>query len=153
MDLILFDTPIGRMGVCSDDGVHLTRIILPGGPCPLIAERETPLLLEARRQLLEYFSGTRTAFDLPLHWEATPFRDRVWRALADIPYGQTISYAELAARAGSPKAIRAAGQANHFNPLPIVIPCHRVVGKDGSLTGYAGGLAVKEFLLKLEGIL
>lgn len=152
MDLILFNTPIGRLGLCSCDGAHITRVILPGGPCPLIAERETPLLTQGRRQLLEYFSGARTAFDLPLRWEATPFRDRVWRALSGIPYGQTISYAELARRAGSPKAVRAVGQANHFNPLPILVPCHRVVGKDGSLTGYAGGLAIKEFLLKLEGV-
>ena len=90
-------------------------------------------------------------FQLPLAPAGTPFQCAVWEELRRIPYGATVSYGDLAARLGRPKAVRAVGQANHRNPLPILIPCHRVVGKDGSLTGYAGGLALKEALLKLEG--
>lgn len=153
MELYLFDSPIGRMGLGSFDGDKtIGRVYLPNSPCPRILDRETPLLSEGRRQLTEYFAGQRKEFDLPLSWETTPFRDKVWRALQAIPYGETITYGELARRIGSPRAVRAVGQANHFNPLPIIIPCHRVVGKNGSLTGYAGGVAVKQALLRLEGI-
>ena len=152
MDLYLFDAPIGRMGLGSFDGETIGRVYLPNSPCPRIMDRETPLLAEGRRQLMEYFSGARKAFDLPLNWgEATPFREKVWRALLDIPYGETVTYGQLAGRIGSPRAVRAVGQANHFNPLPIFVPCHRVVGKGGSLTGYAGGVDVKRALLTLEG--
>ena len=101
-------------------------------------------------QLTEYFAGTRTRFELPLAPEGTPFQQRVWKALLDIPYGETISYGELAARLGSRSASRAVGLANGSNPLPIVIPCHRVIGANGKLTGYGGGLPIKERLLALE---
>lgn len=151
MDCIFFDTPAGRMALAEDGGA-LTSLWLPGQGQPRIAARETPLLAEARTQLLDYFRGARREFDLPLLPEGTPFRRRVWDALLTIPYGQTISYGELARRIGSPKAVRAVGQANHHNPLPIFIPCHRVVGADGSLTGYGGGLELKQYLLHLEEI-
>ena len=98
----------------------------------------------------EYFSGRRTEFDLPLAPEGTEFQRTVWRHLQDIPYGQTISYGELAKRVGNPKASRAVGAANGCNPLPIVIPCHRVIGANGKLTGFGGGLPTKEMLLSLE---
>ena len=98
----------------------------------------------------EYFAGQRKEFSLPLAPKGTEFQLRVWQALLQIPYGETRSYGELAAMVGNPKACRAVGGANHRNPLSILIPCHRVVGTGGSLTGYAGGLSVKEFLLKLE---
>jgi methylated-DNA-[protein]-cysteine S-methyltransferase len=104
----------------------------------------------ARRQLEEYFAGERQIFDLPLHPLGTPFQLAVWRGLAKIPYGVTISYGELARRIGQPQAVRAVGAANGRNPLPIVVPCHRVIGSDGSLTGFGGGLPIKRFLLSLE---
>jgi methylated-DNA-[protein]-cysteine S-methyltransferase len=104
----------------------------------------------ARRQLEEYFAGTRTSFDLPLHPMGTGFQVTVWQALAKIPYGTTISYGELAKRIGEPQAVRAVGAANGRNPLPIVLPCHRVIGANGSLTGFGGGLPTKRFLLAME---
>ena len=110
----------------------------------------TPLLLEAERQLREYFLGQWKRFALPLAPAGTEFQRRVWSALADIPYGTTCTYGELAAQIGNPRACRAVGMANNRNPLPIFIPCHRVVGTGGNLTGYAGGLAIKATLLELE---
>lgn len=105
---------------------------------------------EARQQLLEYFSGERRAFELEVSLAGTEFQRRTWQTLASIPYGQTWSYAELAKRVDSPKAVRAVGAANGRNPLPIVLPCHRVIGSDGSLTGFGGGLPVKQWLLEHE---
>ena len=104
-------------------------------------------------QLKEYFKGKRKEFDLPLEIEGTDFHKKVWNELLKIPYGKTISYKELAIRLGHEKVIRAAAKANGANPLPIVIPCHRVIGSDGSLVGYGGGLKIKEKLLSIEGIL
>lgn len=104
----------------------------------------------ARAQMAEYFQGRRREFDLPLDPQGTAFQRTVWAALREIPYGETRSYGELAAMIGRPKAARAVGMACNRNPLPILIPCHRVVGKDGSLTGYAGGLELKQQLLELE---
>lgn len=115
--------------------------------------QETELIKEAFRQITGYLSGKLRVFDLPLAPHGTEFQKRVWDVLLTIPYGRTLSYSEVAARAGSPRACRAVGMANHNNPVVIVIPCHRVIGKNGSLTGYGGGLDVKEKLLRLEGIL
>src|SRR3546814_636105 len=112
-----------------------------------------PLLRQARQQLDEYFAGDRVTFDLPLAPRGTAFQCGVWQMLASIPYGDTISYAQLATRVGKPSATRAVGAANGRNPLPIVLPCHRVIGADGSLTGFGGGLPTKRFLLQLEGAL
>jgi methylated-DNA-[protein]-cysteine S-methyltransferase len=111
------------------------------------------VLLETRKQLGEYFAGTRQAFDLPLAPHGTPFQLQVWRMLMQIPWGETWSYAQMARHIGQPTATRAVGAANGRNPLPIVLPCHRVIGSDGSLTGFGGGLPTKEFLLTLEGVL
>jgi methylated-DNA-[protein]-cysteine S-methyltransferase len=108
------------------------------------------VLAEAARQLEEYFAGTRTTFDLPLALEGTPFQIAAWEALQAIPYGETRSYAEQAHRIGRPRAVRAIGAANGRNPISIVLPCHRVVGSDGALTGFAGGLEAKAWLLALE---
>ena len=105
---------------------------------------------EAARQLREYFAGARTEFELRLEPEGTPFQQRVWNELRGIPYGETISYRELAERVGNPAGTRAVGAANGRNPLPIVVPCHRVIGSDGSLTGFGGGLQIKRKLLDLE---
>jgi methylated-DNA-[protein]-cysteine S-methyltransferase len=102
------------------------------------------------RQLREYFQGKRTAFDLRLHPKGTPFQKAIWKALLDIPYGQTRSYGDIAKAAGRPKAVRAVGLANGRNPLPIIVPCHRVIGANGRLVGYGGGLPVKQALLDRE---
>lgn len=115
--------------------------------------RPNEWVLKTHKQLEEYFNGERKSFDLPLEWIGTDFQKRVWRELLNIPFGETISYLELSKRIGNPKAIRAVGHANGQNPLPIVIPCHRVIGSDGSLTGYGGGLWRKEWLLEHEGVI
>ena len=111
------------------------------------------MLAQTRAQLGEYFKGDRREFALPLAPRGTPFQRHVWQALQRIGYGETISYAQLATSIGRPSATRAVGAANGRNPLPIVVPCHRVIGADGSLTGFGGGLPIKQFLLALEGVL
>lgn len=116
-----------------------------------MVQQETSLLLEAKRQLEEYFAGLRAAFSLPLAPEGTEFQKLVWRELENIPYGETRTYGQIAEKIGNPKACRAVGGANHNNPIAIMIPCHRVIGADGSLAGYAGGVDIKETLLRLEG--
>jgi methylated-DNA-[protein]-cysteine S-methyltransferase len=120
------------------------------GDLELAVDDAHPVLVRARRQLAEYFAGTRKEFDLPLLVEGDAFRRRVWSELRTIPYGTTVSYGEVAARLGDPKLAQPVGQAVGANPLPIVIPCHRVVGSDGSLIGFGGGLERKRFLLELE---
>lgn len=116
--------------------------------CPV---KKTPLLCQASQELSEYFQGRRKNFSLPLNPFGTPFQKRCWEALLSIPYGKTCTYKDIAIAIGNEKACRAVGMANHRNPISIVIPCHRVIGSDGSLTGYGGGLPIKEYLLKLEG--
>ena len=143
--------PIGTLGLM-DDGRGLSRVFLrreedlPGAP-----EGETPLTLQAAAELDEYFAGKRTAFTVPLSPHGTQFQQAVWEALRAIPYGRTRTYGEIAAAVGRPRAARAVGMANHDNPLLIFTPCHRVVGKNGALTGFACGLEVKRRLLELEG--
>ncbi len=114
---------------------------------------DDPYLFGIFNQLREFFAGTRKKFDVPLDIEGTEFQKKVWNELKKIPYGKTISYKTLSEKLGDVKAIRAVGKANGQNPIAIIIPCHRVIGSDGSLTGYAGGLAIKEKLLHLEGAL
>lgn len=114
-------------------------------------EGDNAVLREAEQQLRTYFDGRRHSFDLPLEPRGTAFQQQVWATLALIPYGETWSYGDLARHIGKPAAVRAVGAANGRNPIPIVLPCHRVVGADGSLTGFGGGLPTKAFLLKLEG--
>ena len=114
-------------------------------------KQETPLINEAYRQLSEYLLGERKRFDLPLKPQGTVFQQQVWKALCDIPYGETRSYKQIAEAIGNPKAVRAVRMANNRNPLLIVVPCHRVIGANGKLVGYAAGIEKKEFLLKLEG--
>lgn len=111
---------------------------------------DTPVLLQAAQELDEYFQGKRHDFSVPIAPKGTPFQLKCWTALVQIPYGETRTYAQQAAAIGQPKASRAVGMGNHRNPLPIFIPCHRVIGKNGTLTGYAGGLEMKEYLLTLE---
>ncbi len=146
-----FDTPLGAMALACNDQA-LTHLYLPNRPTPRIASHATPLLARGREELLEYLAGTRREFDLPLAPEGTPFQRGVWSALQHIPWGQTRTYRDIAQAVDCPKGFRAVGMANHRNPLPIFIPCHRVVGADGSLTGYAGGLELKKALLAIEGL-
>lgn len=112
---------------------------------------DSPVLLEAERQLTEYFAGTRDHFELDLDFNGTEFQRQVWQALLTIPFGETRSYSEIARQIGNPKAVRAVGAANGKNPLSIIAPCHRVIGASGDLTGFAGGLEAKQYLLQLEG--
>lgn len=117
---------------------------------PLQEAPEHPVLLEAERQLRRYFAGELAEFELPLHFTGTTFQKKVWEALTKIPFGETRSYAQIAQQVGSPKAVRAVGAANGKNPLSIIAPCHRVIGSNGKLTGFAGGMEAKAFLLGLE---
>lgn len=117
-----------------------------------LCRSEDPLLIKTELQLQEYFEGRRKTFDLPLDLQGTEFQKRVWQALLEIPWGETRSYSDIAAAAGNAAAVRAVGMANHVNPAVIVVPCHRVIGKNGSLTGYGGGLERKQFLLNLERV-
>lgn len=154
MDLLLYNSPIGRLGLMGE-GDELISLALPYSPVPLLMERETPVLREAKLQLVAYFSGKLHRFDLPLHLKGTPFQLNVWNELQYIPYGQTVSYGELARRIGQPGACRAVGGANRRNPIPIIIPCHRVIAANGSLGGYSGNCdgsaQIKRTLLNLEG--
>jgi methylated-DNA-[protein]-cysteine S-methyltransferase len=140
-----FESPLGPLALTEVDGV-LRRLDFTSAP----SDTTTPLLREAERQLRAYFAGELRQFDLPLDPQGTPFQQQVWAALREIPYGEVRSYGQIAAAIGNPKACRAVGMANHRNPLPILIPCHRVCGSDGSLTGYGGGIERKKWLLELE---
>lgn len=151
MDLLCYDSPVGRLGLAAE-GDALTGLILPNQTIPPAEERETPVLREARAQLAAYFDKKLRVFSVPLNLRGTPFRLRAWAELQKIPYGETITYGELARRMGNPKAVRAVGGANHHNPISIIVPCHRVIGADGSLTGYGGGMPLKRRLLELEGV-
>lgn len=153
----MYTFDIGEIGIAEEDGA-LTNIwfVRPDAPPPFpesgSSRGETPLLAEAARQIRRYLAGELCAFDLPLAPAGTPFMQAVWKALRAIPYGSRTSYSAIAVTIGRPRAVRAVGMANHRNPLPIVIPCHRVVGKDGSLVGYAGGIELKKKLLAVEHI-
>jgi methylated-DNA-[protein]-cysteine S-methyltransferase len=152
----LVDSPVGELFVAATDR-GLARIsYFPAGMEEALARTFGPRVLrspldDVRRELDEYFAGTRRVFDLPIDLRVAPFHADVLAQLARVPYGQTETYGALAAKAGRPKAARAVGTVMNRNPIPIVLPCHRIVGANGSLTGYAGGLDVKRHLLKLEG--
>lgn len=145
-----YDSPLGRLRLAQRDGAlcSLLRTDLPM-PAPW-QEGDAPVLALARAQLAEYFAGTRRAFTVPLALEGTAFQLRCWEALCRIPYGETRTYGQQAASIGRPRAARAVGGANHANPVMILVPCHRVIGADGTLTGYGGGLDMKAYLLALE---
>ena len=151
----IYDSAVGPLFLVSKDE-SLYAVLYKRGwldftkKLPNIREEETPVIAEARKQLDEYFAGKRQSFDLPYELQGTAFQKRVWTALADIPFGKTRSYKEQALSINSPGAVRAVGSTNGKNLLSIILPCHRVIGADGSLTGYGGGLAAKQFLLKLE---
>ena len=145
-------SPIGPLSLVEENGALVEvrwNVDLPRDAAPM-ALPATPLLRQAAAELTAYFAGQLRQFTVPLAPKGTPFQQKVWAALREIPYGETRSYKEIAAMVGNEKACRAVGMANNRNPLPIFIPCHRVVGADGKLVGYAGGLDVKTFLLELE---
>ena len=154
MNYQYLDTPIGTLRLVSD-GTHLVKIEFEGQHDNKAGDRETgdPVLVACTSQLRDYFAGQRRSFDLPLAAVGTNFQREVWRALAEIPYGELRTYRDIAKIIGNPPAVRAVGAANGRNPLPVVVPCHRVIGSDGSLTGFAGGLEAKTCLLQLEGAL
>jgi methylated-DNA-[protein]-cysteine S-methyltransferase len=149
----VLDSPIGPLLLVGNDA-GLRQVGFQAGPHPLAIDPgwqvDNDFLREAARQIGAYFAGERRAFDLPLAPEGTAFQLAVWMKLREIPYGGTISYGDLARRVGNPKASRAVGAANGRNPLPIVVPCHRVIGSGGQLTGFGGGLPIKAQLLALE---
>jgi len=144
------ETKIGRIGIAEEDQ-FVTHLFFHQKKLPKDAvEKGTPFLREVAKQLKEYLDGKRKKFDLPLKPYGTDFQLSVWKALQTIPYGETRSYGEIAKQIGNAKACRAVGMANHWNPIVIIIPCHRVIGKNGSLTGFGGGLALKQQLLDIE---
>ena len=151
-----YDFPVGGLGIAEESGFITGIFFSDRNEIPEKMKKrgfikaETPPIKKAASQLREYFAKKRRQFDLPLLPEGTEFQRSVWKVLRTIPYGETRSYAEIAALAGNPDACRATGMANNRNPIVIMIPCHRVIGKDNSLTGYGGGLQNKKFLLDLE---
>lgn len=156
--LFYYDTKIGRLGI-REDGEGITHIYFREANVDVeiksnkLVIQESDLIKKTYIQLKEYMEGQRKQFDLPLNPKGTEFQRKVWNALTKIPYGETRSYKDIAIAVGNEKASRAVGMANNKNPIPIVIPCHRVVGSNKKLVGYAGGLDLKEKLLSLEGIL
>lgn len=149
-NLFYYQTTIGKIGI-ADNGHAITNLTFGDEKAPLNnAMAETALLKEAAMQIYEYLAGKRKVFELPLALEGTSFQKAVWSALANIPYGETRSYKEIAESIGRPKACRAVGMANNKNPIAIIIPCHRVIGASGKLVGFGGGLDIKEKLLNLE---
>jgi methylated-DNA-[protein]-cysteine S-methyltransferase len=144
------ESPIGWLEIAADDA-GVTAVDFIDGPARRPAEREGSGFAEACRvQLEEYFSGRRRVFDVPLHLRGTPFQKKAWEALLAVGFGQTVTYKDIAAAVGNPNSTRAVGGANHRNPVSIIVPCHRVIGRDGRLTGYGGGLWRKEWLLAHE---
>lgn len=153
MDSLILESPIGRLKICAENG-RITRLCLlqeATEPAPALNNMQhSALLNEACRQLDEYFQGRRRAFELPIGGAGTAFQQRVWEQLRRIPYGETRSYADIAAAIGNPRAVRAVGQANNKNPILILTPCHRVIYKSGDLAGFGCGTEVKRYLLELE---
>ena len=152
-NVFYYETEIGRVGI-ADNGKAITDIFFadnetPGDAAGMV-QKETPLIKKAAKQIKEYLKGKRKMFDLPLASEGTPFQKAAWDALQTIPYGETRSYKQMAEQTGNVKACRAIGMANNRNPISIVIPCHRVIGANGKLVGYGGGLHIKEQLLAIE---
>jgi methylated-DNA-[protein]-cysteine S-methyltransferase len=148
--IYFYKTDIGKIGIVGSDAA-ITNLYLPGENIPHdLSKEETPILYTANQQLQKYFQGIIKNFDLPLHMTGTDFMMKVWRSLLTIPYGETRSYGDIAKSIGNKKACRAVGMANHRNPISIIVPCHRVIGSDGKLVGYGGGLKIKSYLLELE---
>ncbi|NMA66617.1 MAG: methylated-DNA--[protein]-cysteine S-methyltransferase [Clostridiaceae bacterium] len=150
--LFFYDTKLGKIGIAEENS-FITNVYFSSEEVPKDIEVfETPLIKEAAKQLTEYLSTKRRTFDLPLSPRGTQFQKMVWKELEKISYGKTLSYKEVAQKVGNEKACRAVGMANNKNPIPIFIPCHRVIGANGKLIGYGGGLNIKSWLLKLENV-
>ena len=149
-----YNSPVGIIRIIENGKAITSLKFVVNTPTPPsdAEEKETPLIKEVFQQLSEYFDGKRTVFDVPIDAQGTDFQKRVWKALCTIPYGETRTYKQIALLAECPKGARAAGMANNRNPISIIIPCHRVIGADGSLTGYAAGLPIKQKLLDLESL-
>ncbi|MGE8560564.1 MAG: methylated-DNA--[protein]-cysteine S-methyltransferase [Acinetobacter sp.] len=148
-------SPVGKLKLVANDTALVAVLWENENPkrvrlAELIEQTHHPVLLETQKQLTEYFAGKRQQFDLPLDFEGTEFQKKVWQALLSIPFGETRSYRDIAEQVGNVKAVRAVGAANGKNPISIITPCHRVVGANGKLVGFAGGLENKDILLKLE---
>ena len=150
-NIYYYNFPLCRLGIAEENKSICNIFFITRKVSGCFVTGETSLVKEAAKQLNEYFHGKRRTFDLPLVLHGTDFQVTVWKALQDIPYGEARSYKELAAVTGNIKACRAVGMANNRNPISVIIPCHRVIGHDGGLTGYAGGLEMKRKLLELEG--
>jgi methylated-DNA-[protein]-cysteine S-methyltransferase len=148
--VFFYDFPVGVLGIAEEGGFISRVFFCREKSLEGFDEAESPLIGKAAAQLAEYFAGGRTEFDLPLALHGTDFQVSVWKALRTIPAGETRSYKDVAALIGNPKAARAVGRANNRNPVAVIVPCHRVIGRDGGLTGYGGGLPVKQYLLDLE---
>lgn len=152
-NILFYDTIIGRMGI-AENGIAITDIFFEkDNKINDGLTKETELLKKTITQINEYFAGERKTFDVPIFMEGTVFQKKVWNALRDIPYGETRSYKQVAEAIGNPKACRAVGMANNKNPISILVPCHRVIGANGKLIGYGGGLDIKEKLINLEKVL
>lgn len=163
MNMCLYESPIGILQIRENDGkitnlrlhskvldIAANTVVQQAQEDPNCSGQSCELLKEACRQLDEYFQGKRKEFDLPLAYTGTPFQESVWRELQQIPYGETRSYEDIAVMVGSPKAVRAVGQANNRNPILLLIPCHRVIHKNGDISGFACGIETKKYLLDLE---
>ena len=155
LSYIEMDSPVGRLKLVAHDQALVAVLWENENPkrvrlAELIEQPQHPILLATQQQLNEYFAGTRQQFNLPLDFEGTEFQQKVWQALLSIPFGETRSYKQIAEQIGNVKAVRAVGAANGKNPISIIAPCHRVVGANGKLVGFAGGLDNKEILLQLE---
>lgn len=146
MEFLIMDSVLGHLKLVEDNG-FLVEIRFTYED---LSESNSPFLLDVKKQLNEYFKGLRRKFNINLKLDGTDFQKNVWKALIDIPYGEVCSYKDIAEKVGSPKAFRAVGNANNRNKIPIVIPCHRVIGSNGKLVGYDGGIEIKEKLLNLE---
>ncbi len=150
----LYQSPLGEIAITANDN-GITALAFQEGTSPIelspYTKKETTILQRTFLQLEEYFDGNRKTFELPLSASGTPFRQKVWQALTEIPFGKTVSYAWIANKLEKPKAVRAVGSANGANPIALIVPCHRVIGANKKLTGYAGGLALKAKLLMHEG--
>ncbi|MDO4443378.1 MAG: methylated-DNA--[protein]-cysteine S-methyltransferase [Slackia sp.] len=150
MNYFVYAMPPGRLSIAASDR-GITRIAFGDVPLDMPC-RPSAITNAAATQLQEYFAGKRKTFDVPVDLQGTPFQLEVWNSLCTIPYGQTRTYADIAAQIDRPKAFRAVGMANNKNPVPIIVPCHRVIGAGGKLIGYAAGIKVKRYLLELEGM-
>lgn len=147
--MVIVNSPIGPLEIVVDEDGRLTRVVWASG-LPL-EDQGRPEAHTTRLQLAEYFAGKRRTFDLDLNLQGTEFQLAVWNELLRVPFGETITYSELARRIGRPSAVRAVGAANGANPIPVIVPCHRVIGANGGLTGYGGGIERKQWLLAHEG--